>query len=32
MAKFNVPEAEHKELFAIVESTKGDIVTPSSSP
>src|SRR5215813_5582122 len=30
MAKFNVPEAEHKELFAIVESTKGDIVTPSS--
>jgi hemoglobin len=27
MAKFNVPEAEHKELFAIVESTKGDIVT-----
>jgi hemoglobin len=32
MAKFNVPEAEHKELFAIVESTKGDIVSaPSSS-
>ena len=31
MAKFNVPEAEHKELFAIVESTKGDIVTPFSS-
>ena len=31
MAKFNVPEAEHKELFAIVESTKGDIVIPSSS-
>ena len=27
MAKFNVPEAEHKELFAIVQSTKGDIVT-----
>jgi hypothetical protein len=26
-----VPEAEHKELFAIVESTKGDIVTPFSS-
>jgi len=26
MAKFNVPEAERKELFAIVESTKGDIV------
>jgi hemoglobin len=32
MAKFNVPEAEHEELFAIVESTKGDIVSPSSSP
>jgi hemoglobin len=31
MVKFNVPEAEHKELFAIVQSTKGDIVTPSSS-
>jgi len=31
MAKFNVPEAEHKELFAIVESTKGDIVGASSS-
>jgi hypothetical protein len=29
MAKFNVPEA-HKELFAIVESTKGDIVSKSS--
>ena len=27
MAKFNVPETEHKELFAIVQSTKGDIVT-----
>jgi truncated hemoglobin YjbI len=27
MAKFNVPEAEHKELFAIVQSTKLDIVT-----
>ena len=27
MAKFKVPEAEHKELFAIVQSTKGDIVT-----
>ena len=27
MAKFNVPEMEHKELFAIVQSTKGDIVT-----
>jgi len=26
MAKFNVPEAESQELFAIVESTKGDIV------
>jgi truncated hemoglobin YjbI len=31
MAKFNVPEAEHKELFAIVQSTKGDIVNTSSS-
>jgi hypothetical protein len=32
MAKFNVPEAEHKELFAIVGSTKSDIVSaPSSS-
>jgi len=27
MAKFNVPEAERNELFAIVESTKGDIVS-----
>jgi hemoglobin len=27
MTKFNVPEAERNELFAIVESTKGDIVT-----
>ena len=26
-AKFQVPEAEHKELVAIVQSTKGDIVT-----
>ncbi len=26
--KFDVPAAEQKELFAIVESTKGDIVTP----
>ena len=26
MAKFNVPEAERDELFAIVESTKDDIV------
>jgi len=26
MAKFNVPEAERNELFAIVEGTKGDIV------
>jgi hemoglobin len=25
-AKFNVPEAESQELFAIVQSTKGDIV------
>jgi len=31
MAKFNVPEADQKELFAIVESTKGDIVTAPSS-
>src|SRR5262249_16068438 len=31
MAKFNVPDAEHKELFAIVESTKGDIVSAPSS-
>jgi hypothetical protein len=31
MAKFNMPEAEHKELFAIVESTKGDIVSAPSS-
>ena len=30
MAKFNVPEAEHKELFAIVQSTKGDIVVSAS--
>jgi hypothetical protein len=30
LAKFNVPEAEHRELFAIVQSTKGDIVSPSS--
>ena len=26
---FKVPEAEQEELFAIVESTKGDIVVPS---
>src|ERR1700736_4719426 len=31
MAKFNVPEAEHKELFAIVQSTKVDIVTAVSA-
>ena len=31
MAKFNVPEAEHKELFAIVQSTKSDIVTGVSA-
>jgi hemoglobin len=24
--KFSVPEAERKELFAIVQSTKGDII------
>jgi hemoglobin len=27
MAKFGVPETEKNELFAIVQSTKGDIVT-----
>jgi hemoglobin len=27
MAKFSVPEAEQDELFAIVRSTKGDIVS-----
>jgi hypothetical protein len=27
MAKFGVPDAEKYELFAIVQSTKGDIVT-----
>ena len=26
MAKFGVPDAEKNELFAIVKSTKGDIV------
>jgi hemoglobin len=26
--KFNVPAAEQRELFAIVESTRADIVTP----
>ena len=30
MAKFNVPGAEHRELFAIVQSTKGDIVVSTS--
>jgi hypothetical protein len=30
MAEFNVPEAEHRELFAIVQSTKGDIVVSTS--
>jgi hemoglobin len=29
--KFAVPEAEQSELFAIVESTKSDIVLPESS-
>jgi hemoglobin len=29
--KYNVPEKEQKELFAIVESTKGDIVVPSAA-
>ena len=27
--KFNVPQGEQQELFAIVESTKADIVKPS---
>jgi truncated hemoglobin YjbI len=27
MAKFGVPDAEKNELFAIVQSTKGDIAT-----
>jgi hemoglobin len=30
--KFKVPEKEQKELFAIVESTKKDIVKASPSP
>ena len=29
LVKFNVPEPEQKELFAIVMSTKGDIVVPN---
>ena len=29
--KFAVPKAEQGELFAIVESTKNDIVRPTSS-
>ena len=29
--KFKVPEPEQKELFAIVESTKKDIVVPSTA-
>lgn len=29
--KFKVPEQEQKELFAIVESTKGDIVAPQAA-
>jgi hemoglobin len=28
--KFNVPEAEQREIFAIVDSTKSDIVLPAS--
>jgi hemoglobin len=28
LAKFKVPPAEQKELIDIVESTKGDMVTP----
>jgi hemoglobin len=31
MAKFNELEAKHKELFAIMESTNGDIVSAPSS-
>jgi hemoglobin len=30
LAKFKVPSAEQKELIAIVESTKGDMVTTSA--
>ena len=30
--KFEVPEAEQQELFAIVESTKGDIVVSELEP
>jgi len=30
--KFAVPQAEQHELFAIVESTKSDIVLPASPP
>jgi hemoglobin len=28
LARFNVPEREHQEIVAIVESTRGDIVVP----
>src|SRR5438094_1561554 len=31
LAKFSVPEREHDELVAIVESTKGDIVTSEAA-
>ena len=31
LEKFKVPEQEQKELFAIVESTKGDIVAPQAA-
>ena len=30
--KFSVPQAEQGEIFAIVESTKGDIVLPAGTP
>ena len=30
--KFKVPEQEQKELLAIVESTKADIVIPKTNP
>jgi hemoglobin len=32
LAKFSVPEREHDEIVAIVESTKSDIVTSAGHP
>ena len=32
LAKFSVPEREHDEIVAIVESTKSDIVTSTGHP